>query len=327
MTIMLELRERLKVFYNKNNAYMSMFFKFMVALLFFMNINSTLGFMKPLNNMFVVLVLALICSLLSFFATMGIGFVLVIGHCYEVGIEVALFALVLLLVLLIFYLRLAGEDAVGVILTPLAFAWHIPCAVPMGLGLLRGPSSAFASVCGIIFYHFIAVVKEQASVIQGIEQSEMAKKLQILIGGLIKNQNMWLVIVASVAVVIIVYSLRRMMANYAWSIAIIAGGICYLVIMFGAGFFMDAKISIFSNLVQVVIACAIAFLLKFFVFNVDYTRTESLQYEDDDYYYYVRAIPKINIARQRRSAPKAAVSQQKDVSKQEEQDEQRNIND
>ena len=27
-------------------------------------------------------------------------------------------------------------------------------------------------------------------------------------------------------------------------------------------------------------------------FNVDYSRTERLQFEDDEYYYYVKAVPK-----------------------------------
>ena len=33
-------------------------------------------------------------------------------------------------------------------------------------------------------------------------------------------------------------------------------------------------------------------MLEFFVFNVDYSRTEHVQFEDDEYYYYVKAVPK-----------------------------------
>ena len=302
MTIMLEIRERFKVFYNKNSAYIVLFLKFILALFFFLNINQTLGFMEPLNSIFIVLVLALICSLLSFFATIGIGFLLVIGHCYAAGIEVAAFALVILLVLLIFYLRLAGEDAIGVILTPLAFVYNIPFAVPMGLGLLRGPTSLFSVVCGTIFYYFTILIRDQASIMKGIDKSEITKKIQILIDGLIKNRDMWTAIVALVAVVVIVYALRRMVAKFAWEIAIATGGLCYLIIMIGYNSFMDLQVSILGLFVQVIIICAAAFLVKFFVFNVDYTRTESLQYEDDEYHYFVKAVPKINIARQKRLA-------------------------
>ena len=28
---------------------------------------------------------------------------------------------------------------------------------------------------------------------------------------------------------------------------------------------------------------------------MDYTRTEKVQFEDDDYYYYVKAVPKIKV--------------------------------
>jgi hypothetical protein len=308
--IMLELRERFQVFYNKNNAYLVLLLKFIVALFFFLYINQTLGFMEPLNSIFVVLVLALICSLLSFVATMGIGFLLAIGHCYAVGIEVAAVALVLLLVLLIFYLRIAGADSVGAILTPLAFMWKIPFAIPMGLGLLRGPTSAFATVCGTIFYYFMKLVSDQASTIRGIDKSELAKKVKILVDGLIQNKEMWMTIVVSVAVVLIVYSLRCMAVKFAWDIAIVTSGIAYLVIRIGASTILDLEIFFSGMLLQVIVVCSLAFLVKLFVFNVDYTRTESLQYEDDDYYYYVKAIPKINVERQKRHNKASSQSQQ-----------------
>ena len=41
---------------------------------------------------------------------------------------------------------------------------------------------------------------------------------------------------------------------------------------------------------------ALAAVYHFFVFAVDYTRTEYVQFEDDDYYYYVKAVPKIAIS-------------------------------
>ena len=300
MKTMLEFRERFEVFYNKNNVYVILLLKFIVALFFFLYINKTLGFMEPLNSIFIVLVLALICSLLSFFTTLGIGFLLVVGHCYAIGIEVAAVALVLLLVLLIFCLRMEGEDSVGAILTPLAFMWNIPFAIPMGLGLLRGPTSAFAAVCGTLFYYFMKLVRDQASTIRGIDKSELAKKVKILVDGLIQNEEMWMTIVVSVAVVLVIYSLRRMAIKFAWDIAIVTGGIAYLVVRIGASTIMDLEIFFSGMLLQVIVVCSLGFLIKFFVFDVDYTRTESLQYEDDDYYYYVKAIPKINVTRERR---------------------------
>ena len=52
------------------------------------------------------------------------------------------------------------------------------------------------------------------------------------------------------------------------------------------------------ELVVGMIGAVIASLIyQLFVFSVDYSRTEYTQFEDDDYYYYVKAVPKIAISR------------------------------
>ena len=41
---------------------------------------------------------------------------------------------------------------------------------------------------------------------------------------------------------------------------------------------------------------AAALVVQFFVFSVDYAGTRKVQFEDDEYYYYVKAVPKITIS-------------------------------
>ena len=52
-----------------------------------------------------------------------------------------------------------------------------------------------------------------------------------------------------------------------------------------------------QHLPQRILSLLLAVVLQFFVFNVDYSRTEKVQFEDDEYYYYVKAVPKISVAR------------------------------
>ena len=40
----------------------------------------------------------------------------------------------------------------------------------------------------------------------------------------------------------------------------------------------------------------IAFVIQFLFMDLDYDRTERVQFEDDDYYYYVKAVPKKMVA-------------------------------
>lgn len=59
-----------------------------------------------------------------------------------------------------------------------------------------------------------------------------------------------------------------------------------------------------SLIIYTVVAVLIGIILEFFVFGGDYTRTERLEYEDDDYYYYVKAVPKALVATSERSIKK-----------------------
>ena len=49
-------------------------------------------------------------------------------------------------------------------------------------------------------------------------------------------------------------------------------------------------------------AAAIGICLEFFLFSVDYSGTQQIQFEDDEYYYYVKAVPKVTV-----SAPEKTV--------------------
>lgn len=51
--------------------------------------------------------------------------------------------------------------------------------------------------------------------------------------------------------------------------------------------------SMLAICVGIGIAALWGWVLKFFCFNLDYSRTERVQFEDDEYYYYVKAVPKI----------------------------------
>ena len=87
-----------------------------------------------------------------------------------------------------------------------------------------------------------------------------------------------------------------MSVDYAWEIAIVAGALGNINVMAYGYIIIDVQLSYVSLIVGSIVAVILALILKFFVFSVDYTRTEYLQFEDDKYYYYVKAVPKASVA-------------------------------
>ena len=127
-------------------------------------------------------------------------------------------------------------------------------------------------------------------------------KITLLADGLMKNGEMWLNVIAFVVVVLAVNLIRTRMMDYAWRIAIIAGGVTlHCDYACGKYVVLDVEVSMVSLIIYTVVAVLIGIILEFFVFGGDYTRTERLEYEDDDYYYYVKAVPKALVATSERS--------------------------
>ena len=53
--------------------------------------------------------------------------------------------------------------------------------------------------------------------------------------------------------------------------------------------------SVLGLIFSTIIAVPVAMLIGFLFVGLDYSRTERVQFEDDDYYYYVKAVPKMHI--------------------------------
>ena len=251
----------------------------------------------------VVLILSLICAMFSINVMTILACLLILGHCYAVGIETAGFAAVLLILLLILFLRFTSEDNVALILTPISFTLHIPAAVPVGCGILRGASSAVPSGCGVILYFFMKLVKDRATVLQGNE-TEPLQKLQLLLDGVLKNEEMWLTVVVFAAVVVIVSVISRASFDYAWRIAIVTGAVVYIVIMVFGSMFMSVSTELAGIILSGVAAIIIGFVIEFFELGMDYSRTELTQFEDDEYIYYVKAVPKALVSESKKSVKK-----------------------
>ena len=66
--------------------------------------------------------------------------------------------------------------------------------------------------------------------------------------------------------------------------------------------------NMFLIFAAVLASAAVGLVLQFFFFNLDYTRTERVQFEDDEYYYYVKAVPKIYVANTEKKVQKFGAS-------------------
>lgn len=293
---LLVLKEKLKVFYGKYSLYVIPAVKFALGAAAFYLINSNIGFMARLRNPLVPIVMGLIASFVPCGATAFFAGIFILIHAAQVSIEAALIIGLFMLAVIMLYYGFRPGDGYILILTPMMFFFNIPYVVPLYVGLSGSIVSVIPVSCGVFIYYTMMYLKQNAGILTGSSVSELTERFIQVVKSIFGNELMWVMVAAFAAAILVVLIIKNLSVDYAWSIAIIAGVITQLVVIFVGDFNYNLPIRIGTMVLGIAVSVLLALIYQFFMFAVDYSRTEYLQYEDDDYYYYVKAVPKIAVS-------------------------------
>lgn len=300
MTNLLEIKDRLIRFYSKYETYLFPVVKFIVAIVLFTVINMNIGFMEKISRFPIALILALVCAILPVNATIWLAAFVVLADMYALSMEVAVTTLVLFAALFFLYFRFAPKDGFAAVLTPVCFKLNIPYVMPIGCSLLRDAYSVVAIICGTVIYYFLDGIHQNSGTLKNVvadgETAATTSKFDISVGQLLSNKEMYLVIAIFTITAIVVYLVRRLEVEHAWTLAIISGVLIEVVGLFVGYLVLNVSGKTLGLLIGNILSLLISFVIQFLFMNLDYARTERVQFEDDDYYYYVKAVPKKMVA-------------------------------
>lgn len=294
---LLVFKERLRAFYAKHSSFVIPAARFVVAFAAFYLINRNAGFMPKISGPLVPVVAGLIGACLPYGVTAFLagGFLLV--QLYAASLEVAVITLIFLLIVMLLYYGFQPGDSVLLLATPILFFLKVPFAIPLLVGLAGSLISVIPMSCGVFIYYVILYVKQNSSFLTGSEQTEITQVFAQVVKSLLGNQTMLVMAASCCLGVLVVHLVKNLSVNYSWGIAIAAGSIIQLVVIFIGDFRFGVSVSVPELVIGMTLSAAAAAVYHFFVFAVDYSRTEFVQFEDDDYYYYVKAVPKIAVTK------------------------------
>lgn len=294
MSNLFVLKEQLQTFYARYSKEVDKVVHFLLAFIVFYLVSSKIGYMEALANPLVTLILSLICAFLPGTLTVFAAAVLILLHVYALSMGVMLVTAALFAVMFIFYFRFTPDKSVIVLLVMVAYLFKIPFAVPIAFALLGSPACIIPIFFGTMIYSMINYLELSATAVTGAKG--MAGEITLFASQILQNKEMWICTASFVVAVLVVYTLRKSEFDQSWKIGIAAGAVADIIVIVAGSIAFDVRIDyvmlIFGNIISVVLAL----ILEFFVFSVDYSKAEKFQYEDDEYYYYVRAIPKVSVA-------------------------------
>ena len=299
------LRENLIQFYKRQEFLLLSVFRFAVSLAVLLLLRGHLGIHGPagaaLNSTLLNVILALVCSLLPTGFSAGIIGLVLVWDLYRLSLEATAICAALILVCLLVYFRFSPRDTMILLLMPVAYALNLHYLVPLLAGLMFGPGAAVAVLFGLLFTKYVLLVEGSLSVLAApagglaLTGERLIANFRLLVDGLVNDKSLVILAAALAAAAIAVCFTRRLAIEYAWVIAITVGCILELIVLLAGDMRYGTEIDLAHVFLGIVISFMLAQIVRFFTFNVDYLRIENVQFEDEDYYYYVKAVPTVMV--------------------------------
>lgn len=293
MAVLLELKENFKRFYNKYDIYIVPVAKFIAALVSFLMLNASIGYMDKLNSPIIAVLVSVICAFLPNGFTIVMLSIFMIAHLYAISVEFALIALCVVLLMYLLYFRFTPKLGYLLILTVIMCGFKIPYVIPVAVGLCSSFLAAIPVSFGVIIYYIINTASAYEAAVTNKSLTESMLQVSYLIESLVKDKQMIVLIAALAVTVIVVYIIRRLKIDYAWGYAIGIGSVLQFIILVVCEIVFKTEFNIVLIVIGVILGALAGYICNVMFFAVDFRRTEYVQYEDDEYYYYVKAVPKV----------------------------------
>ena len=297
LTGLLEFKEKLKAFYAKGGIYIRYVCNFVLAFLSMFAMSRKIGGNGIISNPLICIALSIVCAFLPVNITVVIVTIYMIINLFTLSLELAMIALGVMIVIYLLYFRFAPKTGFIMILTPILFFLKLPYVVPVVAALTVGMTGIVPAVSGVFIYYIITFAANYSTAISTLDVNNALQNINFIFNNILTNKELVTIVVSFAVVITMIYFIKRLSVNYSAIIAVIAGCVTDALIQIIAFAVLSVNFSIIGMIAGHIAAIIVGLVINFFIMSVDYTATEYVQFEDDDYYYYVKAVPKMSVAR------------------------------
>jgi len=298
MMKLLELRAWIRLIYQRLQLIINPASKFAMAFVVFHSLNASIGYDDRFARFEVEFLLSLFCSFVPSSIMVLFAMLLSIVHIYADSVILAALVLIIFIIMYCFLYRYAPAYGYAAVVIPILYAFDMPFIIPIYLGLVTNPIAILPTACGVIVHYVLKLVREDAAFakITELNFEDVQLVFTTAIDKFLANRQMFLAVTIFSLIILVVFVVRSMKIKYSFEISIVSGAVmCILGFLFG---YLKIGISneIFNMIIGTIASAMFAFAMLFMKRILDYTAIEKVQFEDDAYYYYVKAIPKIEIS-------------------------------
>lgn len=291
-----KIRDAMRSFFFSNSGWLKIVGKGLIGLCSFLIINHYFGYIDFLTDPLFAIALAIACAFIPMRAGGLIVMIYTFVQLTGLSGQVALVALILMVVscgISIFY---GAKHIFNISYIPIALQIQMPYPIVVGSALVGEMRDVTSVICGGVLSFYFKTIRENASLF--LEENGDVTVIDVIAQKMVVNPMLYIYVASLVAMFVAIILIRNLEITRSWLVALVTGIFLEMAFML-IGYVITGNI---SKVPMLMIANAIAFVVGFamtYIFrDLDYERVERVQFEDDDYVYYVTAIPKIELAKE-----------------------------
>lgn len=300
MKFIFGIRDSIENIYKKHPRIIGYIGRLIIAVACFLIIRANCGYNTLLTNIWFVFAASLFSAVFParFLFLMIMAYTIVQIFSLSVGVG-TVFAIVLVIIYLL-YFRLDSRLMYVVLLTPLLAIARLPLLIPLTLAATTSLEGVFVVIFGNLIYYMIRYISLNAAVISGMTGVSEYTKMTFVLNGVFTYVEFLYTVVILVLVYLLVNYLKKINVPRANNVSIAIGCGAYIILTIIAILLFDTMTM--QRLITVVLGGLASALVAVFIVSafipLDYTRMETYEFEDDEYHYYVRAVPKAVIRKE-----------------------------
>ena len=304
MAGLIQVRDAIRNFLRRFDEIITPIFCFIAAWFMFWSINKLYGYSELFERGIVVFLLSVICALVSAPVAVLLGSIVIIFNCFFVAKSIGIIAALVFLIIYCMYMRMFPDCAWILFFVPIMYIFKMTYAIPLIVAIFAGASGMVPAAIGVFLYKFAIAVNDLSGMLTTAVKKDDVDVYSYLIDNVLKNKEMILTGVVFAIVILLTFFIYRLPFDYSWYVAIGAGGLINVLAFMIVSVMMDMQISFGSVIFGSFIGIIVTVIVQVCKRLVDYSRKEVVQFEDDDYYYYVKAIPKYGVSEKKKTVKK-----------------------
>ncbi len=295
----IHIRNQIRDFLRKYDEISAPALRIVWCLAVFISIRHMYGYFELVNMKSFTLLLSLLCALMPegfmFFAAGAV----MASECFSISTMVGLAFCVFFLLIYCVYTRFFSRESDIVLLIPILILLHLKFAAPLIILVTVGAAGALPAFIGLFLYQFSVSAGELKHMLAVAEDPDKVEVFKYLTENVIRNQELILLGVTFMLVILISMVLFKLPYKYFRYVGVGACAVLSPLVYVIVGKIMKVKPDTANMFFGVLVGLIVAAIVRILKGVLDYKHTEHVEFEDDDYFYYVKAVPKLGNEKRR----------------------------